>query len=238
MVVIFDLGLSQRRSLHHRPHDRLGAAIELAGHGELQELAGDDGFRVISHGQIGVLKITLDAEPAELVGLHLHPMGGEVAAFLTEFVDGNLVLVLALGAILLLDLPFDRQAVAVPAGHIIGVIAPHLEGAGDDVLQDLVERMADMEIAIGIGRAIVKDVFRPPCAGFAQTLVEPRPVPGLEPLGLGLGQARPHGKVGLGQEQGLGIVDAFRFGRLGLAHRQSTVGWAAAGDHGPGSAAL
>ena len=51
------------------------------------------------------------------------------------------VLVLALGAILLLDLPFDRQAVAVPARHVVRVVAEHLVRADDDVLQDLVQRV-------------------------------------------------------------------------------------------------
>jgi hypothetical protein len=47
------------------------------------------------------------------------------------------VLVLALGAVLLLDLPFDRQAVAVPAGHVVGVLAQHLLAAIDASLRIL-----------------------------------------------------------------------------------------------------
>jgi hypothetical protein len=43
-------------------------------------------------------------------------MLGIGAAFGAEFLDRNLILVELLLAVLLLDLPLDRQAVAIPAG--------------------------------------------------------------------------------------------------------------------------
>ena len=70
--------------------------------------------------------------------------------------DWHLVLVLALLAILLFDLPFDRQAVAVPSGHVIGILAKHGLRTVDHILQDLVERMSDMQLAVGIGRAVMQ----------------------------------------------------------------------------------
>ena len=225
--MILDLGLGQRGLFHHRPHDRLGAAIELAGHGEFQELAGDHRLRPVGHGQIRVLEVALDAEAAELLGLHAHPMGGEVAAFLAELVDRHLVLVLALGPVLLLDLPLDRQAVAVPARHVIGVVAAHLERAGDDVLQHLVQGVADMEIAVGVGRPVMQHVFRPAGRFPAQGAVEVHRVPLADPFGLGLGQAGAHGKRRFGQEQRLGVVDpgggTGRSVVLGVAHEFSHV---------------
>jgi hypothetical protein len=81
------------------------------------------------------------------------------------------VLVLALGAVLLLDLPFDRQAVAVPAGHVVGVV-PASAASGRHVLQDLVERVADMNVAIRIGRPVMQTNFAPPGGARAQALVE------------------------------------------------------------------
>jgi len=50
-------------------------------------------------------------------------VGGVFAAALAEFALGDLVLAAALAPELLLDLPFDRQAVAVPAWDIVDVIA-------------------------------------------------------------------------------------------------------------------
>ena len=79
------------------------------------------------------------------------------AALGAELLDRHLVLVELLLAILLLDLPLDRQAVAVPAGHVGRVLAEQGLGADDHVLERVVERMADVDVAVGVGRAVVED---------------------------------------------------------------------------------
>ncbi len=177
VVVILDLGLGQRGALHHRPHHRLGAAIEQAVGGELHDLAGDLRLGIEAHGGIGMRPVALDAEPLELLALDVEPVLGEDPAFLAEFDDRHLVLVAALGAVLLLDLPFDRQAVAVPAGDVVGIMAERALGAHHDVLQDLVERVADMDVAVGIGRAVMQHEAGAAGARLALLLVEVDPRP-------------------------------------------------------------
>ncbi len=49
-------------------------------------------------------------------------------------------------------------------------MAAHLEGAGDDVLEDLVQRVADMDIAIGIGRTVMQDIERTAVGVLTQLL--------------------------------------------------------------------
>ena len=214
MVLIFHLGFGQGGMFHHAPHDRLGTAIKLAGLGEFQQLAGNGGLGLEGHGGVGVLPVALHAQALELLALHVNPVGGKGAALLAEFVDRNLVLVLALGAILLFDLPFDGQAMAIPARHVIGVKPGHLARAGDDVLQDLVQRMADVDVAVGIGRAVMKHEQRLASGLFAQTLIEPHGFPALENFRLLLGQTRLHGKVGFRQEHRLAVAVGF-FGLVG-----------------------
>ena len=51
---------------------------------------------------------------------------------------------------------------AIPARHIIGILAKHLLAARDNILENFIERMADVNIAIGIGGAIMQHKFRPP----------------------------------------------------------------------------
>ena len=119
MIVIFNFRLSQRGLLHHRPHHGLRAAIQQAIILELHDLAGDLGFGVEGHCGVGVIPIACDAEALELFALHGEPMFGEGTAFLAEFNDGDFILVFALGAVLFLDLPFNRQTVAIPAGDIV-----------------------------------------------------------------------------------------------------------------------
>jgi len=96
----------------------------------------------------------------------------EVAALLAELDHRYRVLVLALGAVFLLDLPLDRQAVAVPARHVIGIVAEHLLAARHDVLENFIERVADMDVAVGVRRAVMQDEFLAALGGFAQAIVQ------------------------------------------------------------------
>ena len=123
VVVVLDLGVGQGGALHRAPHHRLGAAIELARQQELVELAHDGRFAGVVHGRIAVGPVAQHAQAAELLALDLDPAGGIFPATGAEVGLGHIVLAQALGAELLLDLPLDRQAMAVPAGDVIHVIA-------------------------------------------------------------------------------------------------------------------
>ncbi len=213
VVVILDLGLGQRRLLDHRPQHRLGALVEPAIHQELAELARDHGLGAVGHGRVVAVPVALDAQALELLALHADPVVGEGAALAAELANRHGVLVLVAGAILLLDLPFDRQAVAVPARHIVAVLAQHLLGAAHQVLQDLVERVADMEVAVGVGRAVMQHELGPALALGALALEQAHVGPALQELRLLLGQAAAHGEVGLGQEDAGFIVGCH--GKLG-----------------------
>jgi hypothetical protein len=72
---------------------------------------------------------------------------------------------------------------------------------------DLVQRVPDVDVAIGIGRAVVQHVFRPAGGILAQAPVEPHLLPAGHDLRLLLGQARAHREVGLRQVERLGIVE-------------------------------
>ena len=216
-VVIFDFGFRQRRTLHHAPHDGLGATVQLAGHGEFHQFPGNGRLGIIGHGGIGIVPVPGDAEPLELPALHVQPVLGKGAAFLAELVDGHLVLVPALCAVLLLDLPFDGQAVAVPARHINGIISQHLHGSGDQILEYLVQGVADVNIAVGVRGTIMQDIFFPPFGQFAQPHEHAHVFPLFQPAGLAFGQSGPHGKVGFWQKQGTGVIACPGVG-IGIGH--------------------
>ena len=87
----------------------------------------DRGLGLVGHRRVGIVPVADDAEALELLALHIEPVLGELAAFLAERLHrvaiGEIRLLAIFRAVLLLDLPFDRQAVAVPARHVVGVIA-------------------------------------------------------------------------------------------------------------------
>ena len=151
-------------------------------------------------------------------------MLGVGSAFGAEVEDRDHVLVLVLPAVVFLDLPLDRQAVTVPAGDVVGVVARHLAGAVDHVLVDLVERGAEVDVAVGIGRAVVKDEQRAAGGGGAQLGEQVGFIPFCEDA-VFFRQVATHRKAGLRQEDrvavvALGIVARFARGVSdGVFHR-------------------
>ena len=214
MLQIFDLGLRQRGLLDHRPEHRFVASKQSAVHQELADFGHDPGFRLVGHRGVGIVPIADHTEALELVALNIDPMIGELAAFAAELDDRHLVLVLALGAILLLDLPFDRQTVAIPAGHVVGVLAHHLLRAVDHVLQDLVEGMADMKMPVRIGRTVMQKEL----LAAGRLCTQPPPEihfrPARQQFGLALRQSSFHREIGPRQANRVFIVDAHGTGSI------------------------
>ena len=94
------------------------------------------------------------------------------AAFGAELDSGNFVLVELFLAILLLNLPFNGQAMAIPTGDIRRIFAKQSLRANNHIFQDMVQRMADMHVTIGIRRAVMQDELLPPTTAIAQVHVE------------------------------------------------------------------
>ena len=69
--------------------------------------------------------------------------------------------------------------------------------------------MADMDVAVGIGRAVMQHEFFAAGGGGAQLLVEAHLLPAGDRFRLLLRQAGAHREFGLGQIKGLGIIELF-----------------------------
>ena len=164
MVFVFHLRLGERRLLDDAPHDRLGAAIKQPTGDEFEDFPGDLRFRWIAHRRVGMIPVADDAQALEFLPLDAEPMLGIGAAFPAERDDGLRIgevrLHLALASVeFFLDLPFDRQPMTVPARHVVGFPACHLMRAHDNVFQRLVQRRADVDVAVGVGRPVVEHEF-------------------------------------------------------------------------------
>ena len=48
---------------------------------------------------------------------------------------------------------------AVPAGDVIRIVAKHLLAARDDVLQNLIEGVPDVDVAVCVRWAVMQDKF-------------------------------------------------------------------------------
>ena len=101
-----------------------------------------------------------------------------------------------LAAQLLVHLDLDGQAVAVVTGDVRSVEAGHGLRFDDKILQAFVERMAQVDGAIGVRRAVVEKVGGATMAGFAQLVVEAERGPAFQPKRLILRQIGLHRKGG------------------------------------------
>ena len=217
-VVVFDLGFGESGALHRAPHHRPQAAVERAVQQELADLAGDGGLGAVVEGGVALFPVAGDAEALELGGLHLEPMLAVAAAFVAELQDGDGVLVAAGGAVFLLHLPLDRQAVRVPAGDVRGVLAGHAVGAHEHVLEDAVQRVADVQVAVGVDRPVVQEEAGAAAHGVDGALPQLDAVPAGEQIRLALRQVAAHREGGGRQEDGGFVVGCvghgFARGRL------------------------
>ena len=141
-----------------------------------------------------------------MLALAVHPVLRVGAAFGAEGLGVDLVLVLALLAVFFLDLPFDRKPVAVPARNVRRVTPKQRLRADDHVFQHVVERVADVHVAVRVGRAIVKDELFAAFPLGAEALVEIQPLPARKPFRLCIGESGLHREIGLRQEDGVAVV--------------------------------
>ncbi len=112
------------------------------------------------------------------------------------------------------DLEFDGQAVAIPTRHVRRVAPAQRLVADNDVLKNLIERRANMHIAIGEGGPIVQNKSlraRPPLLDLT---IKPAFLPLLEPFRLARHQVRLHREIGLGQIQCILIFHFIRMRNL------------------------
>jgi len=91
--------------------------------------------------------------------------------------------------------------VTVPAGNVGGIKAFEPLALDDDVFQDLVDRMADVNLAIGVGGAIVQHKGRAILSAFPKLLVDAKFIPASKLLGLPQWQIAFHREIGRGKVQ-------------------------------------
>src|SRR3954467_12123421 len=66
--------------------------------------------------------------------------------------------------------------------------------------------MPDVDVAVGVGGAVVQNEFVPALRGCAQPLIKSKRLPALEQLRLLLRQTGAHREFGLRQEQRLAVI--------------------------------
>ncbi len=194
-VLVLDLGLGERAAAVEAPVDRLQPAIQIALFEDPAQRADLVGFALVGHRCVRMVPVAQDAEPLEL---HLLPrdLRGRVGAGEPLRLGSRQVL-----AVSLLDLHLDRHPVAIPAGNVRCVEARHRAALDHEVLENLVERVADVDVGVRVRRAVVQHEPRASSRRLADRFVDLALLPILDPAGLALRQVSAHRKRRVGQVQ-------------------------------------
>ncbi len=194
----------------------LVALVQVTVADDLGERAQLLGFVARRQRQVRIEPVAHDAEPDEVLALDVDLLHREFTARLAERLGVEL---LHFAAAHLLDRVLDRQAVAVPARHVRRVEAVERARLDDDVLQDLVDRVADVDRAVRVRRAVVQDELRPVLRDGAQLLVRAVLVPPRQHVRLAASEVGLHRERRLGQVYGVLVVSHGRGLRSGSRTR-------------------
>ena len=155
------------------------------------------------HSQIRIVPFAENTQAFEILTLTIHLF---LRVRATGFTKSSSIDFCSGLANLFFHIEFDGQTMTIPAWHIRRIKAAEGFGFNNDVFQHLVHRMADMNITISVGWAIVQDKFFPTFTLRAQLLIQTCCFPFLQHIRLAFGQISTHGKIGLRQVQGRLVV--------------------------------
>ena len=104
----------------------------------------------------------------------------------------------------------------VPSGNEGRTVPLHVSNTDDKVLEDFIQGMSQVNMAVGVGRPVMKNEERGPFAGIQDFLVYIHIKPFLKNLGLFFLQLGFHGKAGPGK-----VKRVFPFRRFVFCHMYS-----------------
>src|SRR5437763_865081 len=119
------------------------------------------------------------------------------------------------------DFVFNRQSVAIPARHVRRALTEHRLRFHDEIFENLIERGAHVDIAVGKRRAVVQHEQFTIFARRLNLLIKVGVVPLLEQLRLARPQIRLHWKIRAREINRVFVILAHpRRGYLASASRQ------------------
>ena len=199
MVFILHFGFGERSLVEDAPVHRAQAFIDEFLFQKVVERCQHNRLVLRSHGGVGVVPASEDADSFELLALQIEKFLRVLSA---RFPDLQLFHLKFLTAQLLIDLDLDGQAVTIPSRDVRRVKSGHGFRFDDEILEALVEGMAQVNGAVGVGWTIVQNVGRRPLPGLANALVDSHFLPASQGFRLILGQVSLHGEAGLRQIDG------------------------------------
>ena len=206
VVLIFDFGLRQRRAAGDTPIHRLLAAINKPLLDDVRKQPQLIRLVLLGQSQIRIIPVPEHAQAFELRPLDIDVFARIRVARRAD--GGGIGGRIARLPHLLSDLEFDRQPMAVPPRHVGRPEAAQRLVLDDDVLENLVQGIADVHIAIGEGRSVVQNILLRAGALGLNGSVKPGGLPLFQPGRFPRDEVRLHREIGLRQVQCVLVVHA------------------------------
>ena len=140
-----------------------------------------------------MLPIGADAEAFEFFSLNIDKLKGEFLAFVAE---GQHIFLLAVETQSFDGALFNGETVGVPAGDVGALIPGHGAVFEDDVFQDFIQSVTQMDIAVGVGRAVVENKGFFAFSVFQRFVVDVFFFPLFDDARFLFGEVAAHGKLG------------------------------------------
>ena len=192
-VGILHLGLGQGRAAIKTPVHGLEPAEDKAFLKDFFQRAQLVGLGLWRHGGVGPLPLAQNAQSDEVFFLSGDLFVGIAPRFVLDLGGGQAF------SKLLFDLNFNGHAVAIPPGHVARIKTGQRFRFHDHVFQNFVDRVADVDVAVGIGWAVVQHKEGSAVGDGANALVDPFVLPLPNPGGLTFREVAAHRKAGLGE---------------------------------------
>ncbi len=187
----------------YAPVNWLEAAVYVALFRELAKYFDDRGLILAAHCQVRLVPVSQSAEAFELFLLDINPLRGVIAARQAHLeYRGRDAFLAEIARYLVLD----RKSVVVPSGNVGRPVAPHRLVADNEVFQQLIQSVADVNVAVGVGRPIVQDKQTPGGRSGYQLVVDISLFPLFLYFRLPVWQVGLHRKRGIRQVYCLAVV--------------------------------
>ena len=141
-----------------------------------------------------MIPVTDNAQTLKLGSLGVYVLQCELLALVAEVLVADLMSVQTKSGNCL---TLDRQTVGIPARHIRRLEACNILVTHDEVLEDLVQCVTQMQIAVCVRRAIVENKERLALVFLHHCMVNILFLPLLQKFRLALRKTRAHRKIGL-----------------------------------------
>src|ERR1700756_351235 len=123
---------------------------------KINKRLGDDRLVFSAHRQIGIIPPSQHAETLELASVDIDELGRVGAAVGPNL--GNRHRCLSLPEFLIY-FEFDRKTMTIPTGDVRRVETSHGFRLDDEIFEDLVECRTEVNVAVGVWRAIVQYIL-------------------------------------------------------------------------------